>query len=76
LLNTSDLKLMKFLVHDIQFDFIDSEGELPNDEQVALIKDVLEEPWEAVDEEDLIDEITSFTGWCINSIDYSNISNS
>lgn len=76
MLNTSDLKLMKFLVHDIQFDFIDSEGELPNDEQVALIKDVLEEPWEAVDEEDLIDEITSFTGWCINSIDYSNISNS
>ncbi len=67
---------MKFLVHDIQFDFTDSEGELPNDEQVALIEDVLEAPWEAVDEEDLIDEITSFTGWCINSIDYSKVLNS
>jgi hypothetical protein len=61
---------MKFLVHDIQFDFTDSEGELPYDEQVAMIKDVLEEPWDADDEEDLIEEITSSTGFCIEHIDY------
>ena len=37
---------MKFIVNDIEFDFVDSEGELPYDEQVALVKDVLG-AWEA-----------------------------
>lgn len=64
---------MKFLVTDIQFDFTDSEGELPYDEQVGLIKDVLEEPWEADDEEDLIEEITCAVGFCVESIDYEHI---
>ena len=26
--------------------------------------------WEADDEDDLIEEITASTGWCIKSIDY------
>ena len=48
---------MKFIVDDIEFDFVDSGGELPYDEQVALVKDVLG-AWEADDEDDLIDEVT------------------
>lgn len=64
---------MKFLVTDIQFDFTDSEGELPYDEQVGLIKDVLEEPWEADDEDDLIEEITCAVGFCVERIDYEHI---
>lgn len=64
---------MKYKVNDVQFDFNDDFGELPYDEQVAVIKNVLEEPWEANDEEDLVEEITSSTGWCIKTIDYEPI---
>ena len=64
---------MKFLVTDIPYDFVDSEFELPYDSQVALIKDVLEEPWEADDEEDLIEEITCAVGFCVERIDYEHI---
>jgi hypothetical protein len=29
--------------------------------------------WEADDEEDLVEEITCATGWCIKSIDYRHV---
>lgn len=31
--------------------------------------------WEADDEDDLVDEITCASGWCINSIDYQHVLN-
>ena len=60
---------MKFLVTDIEFDFTDSQGELDKWEQDQIIKNNIG-VWEADDEDDLIEEITSSTGWCIKSIDY------
>ena len=60
---------MKFLVTDIEFDFEDSFGELSYDEQIE-IRDQHLGVWEADDEDDLIEEITTSTGWCIKSIDY------
>ena len=39
----------------------------------SVVADTLETIWEAVDEEDLIEEITSATGWCIKSIDYRHV---
>ncbi len=32
-----------------------------------------EDIWEASDEDDLIEEITSASGWCIKSIDYRHV---
>jgi hypothetical protein len=64
---------MIFQVLDIEFDFVDSEGELPYDEQAAIVQDIIGEPWQADDEDDLIEEITCSTGFCINSINYRNI---
>tara|TARA_B000000441_G_C21667790_1_gene305373 strand:- start:49 stop:249 length:201 start_codon:yes stop_codon:yes gene_type:complete len=61
---------MQFQVTDIEFDFVDSEGELPNDIQAEIVDDVLGIVWEADDDEDLVEEITSATGWCVKSIDY------
>ena len=60
---------MKFNVIDVQFDFTDSQGELDEWEQDQIIKNNIG-VWEADDEDDLIEEITSSTGWCIKSIDY------
>jgi len=60
---------MKYLVNAIEFDFSDSQGELDEWEQEQIVKNNIG-VWEADDEDDLIDEISSVTGWCIKSIDY------
>ena len=60
---------MKYLVNAIEFDFSDSQGELDEWEQDQIVKNNIG-VWEADDEGDLIDEITTGTGWCIKSIDY------
>ena len=65
---------MKYNVTDIEFDFDD--GNL-NEEEYKLtweeeieIRDLALGVWEADDEDDLIEEITAASGWCIKSIDY------
>ena len=60
---------MKFLVTDIEFDFEDSQGELDQWEQDQITSNNIG-VWEADDEDDLIEEITASSGWCIKSIDY------
>ena len=60
---------MKFLVTEVEFDFSDSQGELDQWEQDQIISNNIG-VWEADDEDDLIEEITASTGWCIKSIDY------
>ena len=60
---------MKFKVIDVEFDFTDTQGELEEWEQDQIVKNNIG-VWEADDEDDLIQEITSSTGWCIKSIDY------
>ena len=60
---------MKYLVRDVEFDFSDSIGVLDTWEQEQIVKNNIG-VWEADDEDDLIDEITTGTGWCIKSIDY------
>ena len=60
---------MKYLVRDVEFDFSDSIGVLDTWEQEQIVKNNIG-VWDADDEDDLIDEITSGTGWCIKSIDF------
>ena len=63
---------MKFNVTEIEFDLNDSlseEYQLTFDDEIALRDDSLG-VWEADDEDDLIEEITASTGWCIKNIDY------
>ena len=63
---------MTYLVTDIEFDFNDSLSEdyqLTLDEQSQIIQDSIG-CWEAEDEDDLIEEITTASGWCIKNIDY------
>ena len=68
--------MMTFQVTDIEFDFdadiLDTE-EMTDEDCQELYDEVVGNIWEAVDEDDLIDEITAATGWCINSIDYRHI---
>ena len=63
---------MKFNVTEVEFDFDDDyaeESKLTFDEEIE-IRDLALGVWEAEDEDDLIEEVTSACGWCIKSIDY------
>ena len=62
---------MRFEITQIEFDFDDS-FEVENTDQ-DLIDEVLSTTWEASDEDDLIEEITSASGWCVKSIDYVHV---
>jgi hypothetical protein len=66
---------MQFRVTSINFDFEDDNFELPPSQQQEVIEETLATTWEATDEDDLVEEITAATGWCINSIDYVNVLN-
>ena len=65
-------KPMQFQVTQINFDFDD---DMTVDDKQEVFDEVVGNIWEAIDEEDLVDEITTATGWCINSIDYRHILN-
>ena len=66
---------MKFLVKSCEFD-LQEDYDLSKDDRLNLdelqieLEDQTVGVWEADDEDDLIEEITSASGWCIKSIDY------
>ena len=72
---------MKYNVTDIEFDFDDDEANTVCNSDLetffiaseSVRREVVEENlgvWEADNEDDLIEEITAASGWCIKSIDY------
>ena len=66
---------MNFLVKSCEFDLQDDydlskDDKLNLDELQIELEDQTVGVWEADDEDDLIEEITSSSGWCIKSIDY------
>ena len=66
---------MKFLVKSCEFDLNDdydiSKDEFLEKEQLQYeLESNTVGAWEADDEDDLIEEITTAAGWCIKSIDY------
>ena len=61
---------MNYRITQINIDFEDDNFELSPTEQQEIIEDVMSTTWEASDDDDLVEEITSVTGFCVNSIDY------
>ena len=64
---------MQFQVTDIEFDFESDDEELDAFNRGIITDETIGQIWEADDEEDLIEEITCATGWCIKSIDYRHV---
>ena len=60
---------MQFLVDHIEFDF---DEELTRDEKIDVLDDNIG-LLDADDEDDLIEEITTSSGWCIKSINYHHL---
>ena len=69
------IRKMQFQVTQIEFDFTDDteDFELPPIQQMEIINEVKSTIWDACDEDDLVEEITCATGWCIQSIDYVHV---
>jgi hypothetical protein len=65
---------MQFQVTDIEFDF-DSDDDFPEHGFSNITDETIGMIWEADDEDDLIEEITAATGWCIKSIAYRHVLN-
>jgi len=65
---------MQFQVTEIEFDLSTDDDSILEEEMTLVQQELRDETigqiWEACDEEDLIEEITCASGWCINSIDY------
>ena len=66
---------MKYQITSIQFDCsLDCEDDWSESDQIMTeerLNDVyVGQIWDADDEEDLVDEISTASGWCIKSIDY------
>jgi len=66
---------MKFLVTEVEFDLQDDydmskDDRLNFDELQIELEDQTIGVWEADNEDDLIEEVTTASGWCIKNIDY------
>ena len=63
--------LVKSCEFDLQDDYDMSKDERINFDELQIeLEDQTVGVWEAEDEDDLIEEITTASGWCIKSIDY------
>ena len=62
--------MSKYRVNTIAFDFTDDDFELPPEIQQEFIIDCQKRVWDVEEEDDLVDEITEFYGFCVSSIDY------
>jgi hypothetical protein len=58
---------MPYKITNIEFDFDDDIDEKEQDE---IYEEVYGTSWIVDDEDDLVEEITNATGWCIKSIEY------
>ena len=66
---------MQFQITKIDFDFSDAMSDecITDEYKQEIIDDYIGAIWEADDEDDLIEEITCASGWCIKSIDYTHV---
>jgi hypothetical protein len=60
---------MFYIINSVEFDF-DDDLEFTDHHYDNVTGFTLETMWEADDGDDLIEQITNCTGWCIKSIAY------
>ena len=69
--------IMQFIITNINFDCTLEDDNWTQEDvertQQKLQEEYIGEVWEADDEEDLVDEISTASGWCINSIEYRHL---
>ena len=66
---------MQFQITYIEFDFEDDLYSMTEQETEDFYDDYVGTFWEADDGDDLVEELTSASGYCIKTIDYRHILN-
>jgi len=66
---------MQFQITYIEFDFGDDLYSMTEQETEYFYDDYVGTFWEADDGDDLVEELTSASGYCIKTIDYRHILN-
>ena len=66
---------MNYQVTALEFDFDDALYPITEEEMDDVYEDYIGTFWEADDGDDLVEEITGASGWCIKYIDYRHILN-
>ena len=66
---------MFYKINSVEFDFEDSFLEWTQHHFDNVTGFTLESIWKADDDDDLIEQITNCTGWCIKSIAYEVVGN-
>lgn len=64
---------MLFKVTEIEFDFDDPDEEFTEHHFDKITDEVMSTVWEADDEDDLVEEITAASGWCVKQINYVHV---
>ena len=64
---------MQYQVTAIEFDFDNDLYPLTEAEMDDVYDDYIGTFWEADDGDDLVEEITTASGWCVKSIDYRHV---
>jgi len=63
---------MQFIVSAIEFDY-DEGDDFPEHGFDNVLYQTAGMIWEAEDDDDLVDQITDATGWCLKSIEFTNL---
>ena len=78
-LNKLSIRKMQLQITDISFDCSLDDRDWTEKDRIeteeSLPHSYIGSVWEVVNEDDLIEEISCASGWCINSIDYRHILN-
>ena len=62
--------MANYKITSVEFDF-ESDGEYPDQEyQANVIRETMEKLWEADDADELVDQISDHTGWCILNVEF------
>jgi len=68
---------MMYQITEITFDLSTDDDSIPEEEMTLVQQELRDEyigtNWVADDEDDLVEEITCASGWCIKSIDYVHV---
>lgn len=68
---------MQFQITQIEFDLSTDDDSIPQEHEDLVQQELQEEYvgtiWHVDDEDDLVEEISCQSGWCIKSIDYRHV---
>ena len=64
---------MLFKITAIKFDLDCDYEEFTEQDRAELYEETVGSVWEAIDGDELVEQITGWCGWCIESIDYESV---